>query len=404
MFITLAWRNLWRNRNRTLITMAAVFFAVLLSVLTTSFQDGIFGNLIKNVVSYYSGYVQVHKNGYWNEKIIDNAFTVTDELIKKIESDENVKLISPRLESFALISSGEKTQGGLVVGIDAEREKQIIHLDKKIKQGSYLTDENNAAIIGEGIGTKLQVKLNDTIIVLGQGYHGATAAGQFVVKGILKFGSPELNNKAMFIHIKNANELLGTENMASAFAIEMNNEMMMDETRNRISKLTGNDYEVMTWKEMMPEIEQHIETDTASTMIIIGILYLLVSFGIFSTLLMLMAERQYELGMLLAIGMSRMRIALMLFFEALITSFTGCIVGVAISIPVVSYFNLHPIRVGGDLAATYEKFGFEPIFPTSVDPDIFINQGIIVLVISMVLFMYPLVKIKSMKAVNAMRK
>ena len=103
MFITLAWRNLWRNRNRTLITMAAVFFAVLLSVLTTSFQDGIFSNLIKNVVSYYSGYVQVHKNGYWNEKIIDNAFTVTDELTKKIESDENVKMISPRLESFALI-------------------------------------------------------------------------------------------------------------------------------------------------------------------------------------------------------------------------------------------------------------------------------------------------------------
>lgn len=384
--------------------MAAVFFAVFLSVLTTSFQDGIFGNLIKNVVSYYSGYIQVHKHGYWNEKIIDNAFPVSEALIKKIESDENVKMVSPRFESFALISSGEKTQGGLVVGIDAEKEKQIIHLDKKIIAGNYPVDGSNAAIIGEGIGKKLKVKLNDTLIVLGQGYHGATAAGQFVVKGILKFGSPELNNKAMFINLKNANELLGAENMASGFAILMHNELKMDETRNRLAKITGNAYEVMSWKEMMPEIVQHIETDTGSTMIIIGILYLLVSFGIFSTLLMLMAERQYELGMLLAIGMSRMRIALMLFFEAVITSLTGCLAGVAFSIPMVYYFNRHPIRAGGDLAMTYEKFGFEPIFPTSVDPDIFINQGIIVLVISMILFMYPLVKIKSMKAVNAMRK
>ena len=230
MFITLAWRNLWRNRNRTLITMAAVFFAVFLSVLTTSFQDGIFGNLIKNVVSYYSGYIQVHKHGYWNEKIIDNAFPVSEALIKKIESDENVKMVSPRFESFALISSGEKTQGGLVVGIDAEKEKQIIHLDKKIIAGNYPVDGSNAAIIGEGIGKKLKVKLNDTLIVLGQGYHGATAAGQFVVKGILKFGSPELNNKVMFISIKNASELFGTENMANILVIQMNNNLEMDDT------------------------------------------------------------------------------------------------------------------------------------------------------------------------------
>jgi putative ABC transport system permease protein len=168
--------------------------------------------------------------------------------------------------------------------------------------------------------------------------------------------------------------------------------------------VSGSEYEVMTWEEMMPDVVQHIKTDTGSMQIIIGILYLLVSFGIFSTLLMLMAERQYELGMLLAIGMSRMRIALMLLFEALITSLTGCFAGVAFSIPFVYYLNIHPLRFGGELAATYEKFGFEPIFPTSLNPEIFIRQGIIVLIISMILFMYPLVKIKSMKPVNAMRK
>ena len=168
MLLILAWRNLWRNRSRTMITMAAVFFAVLLSVLTTSLQDGVFDNLIKNVVSYYSGYIQVHKQGYWNEKIIDNSFFINQDIETRILKSKNVKQISPRFESFALISSGIKTQGGLIIGINSTAEKEIINLDKKLIAGNYKCSRDDETLIGEGISKKLNVSLNDTIVILGQ--------------------------------------------------------------------------------------------------------------------------------------------------------------------------------------------------------------------------------------------
>src|SRR5665647_2200675 len=108
--IKMAWKNMWRNRNRTIITMAAIFFAVILSVIASSLQKGIFDNLVKNVVSFYTGYVQVHKQGYWDEQILDNSFESSAATEQKILQDENVTAITSRLESFALVSSTDITK------------------------------------------------------------------------------------------------------------------------------------------------------------------------------------------------------------------------------------------------------------------------------------------------------
>ncbi len=107
--LKMAWKNMWRNRSRTFITMAAIFFAVILSILASSLQEGIFDNLVKNVVSFYTGYVQVHKQGYWDEQILDNSFESSADIERKILAGNNVTAITPRLESFALASSADIT-------------------------------------------------------------------------------------------------------------------------------------------------------------------------------------------------------------------------------------------------------------------------------------------------------
>ena len=137
-----------------------------------------------------------------------------------------------------------------------------------------------------------------------------------------------------------------------------------------------NHFEVMTWEQMMPEIKQHIETDTNNMKVIQAILYLLVSFGIFGTLLMMMAERRYELAMLIAIGMKKYKLSILLLIESIMTVVLGCVIGIAVSIPVVYYYYIHPIRLSGEAAKTYEDFGFEAVFPTSIHSDHFINQAI----------------------------
>jgi ABC-type lipoprotein release transport system permease subunit len=160
----------------------------------------------------------------------------------------------------------------------------------------------------------------------------------------------------------------------------------------------------MTWEDKMPEIVQHIKTDTAGLYIMMSVLYLLISFGIFSTLLMMFAERQREFGMLVALGMRKQKIAGMLMVESALLTFLGCLTGLALSLPATWYLTAHPIRFSGEFAKVYEQFGFEAIFPATMKAQIFLNQTMIVMAIGLALSMYPLIRIFRLDPVAAMRR
>lgn len=402
--VKMAWKNIWRNRNRTIITMAAIFFAVILSVLASSLQDGIFKNLVRNVVSFYTGYIQVHKQGYWDEQILDNSFESSPAIEQKILQDKNVSAVAARLESFALASAGDITKGCLVVGIDPMKENQITLLRDKLTQGEYLNENDNEVLLSQGLAERLKLEIRDTIVLIGQGYHGATAAGKYSIKGIVKFGSPELNDKALFMTLATVQDFYSAYNLVTSLIVSLNDTEDLVATATSTGSLLGRDYEVMTWEEMIPDIKQHIQSDSNSMKYIQGILYMLICFGIFGTLLMMMVERQFEMGMLVAVGMKKSKLILLLLFESVFTVVAGCVVGIVASIPLVFYLNRHPLKMGGETAEAYSRFGFEAIFPTSTDSDIFIYQGVIVLVIGLILSLYPIYKVIRLNPVTAMKR
>ncbi|RIW15659.1 ABC transporter permease [Algoriphagus lacus] len=402
--LKLAWKNMWRNRNRTAITIAAVFFSVILSILTNSLQDGIFDNLIKNVVSFYNGYIQVHKQGYWDEQILDNTFEGTSALEDSILALENVNALAPRLESFALASSDTLTKGCLVIGISPEKENSITELKNKLKEGEYLNEQDFGALIAEGLAKRLKLYLHDTLVIIGQGYHGAMAVGKYPIKGILKFGSPDLNDQMLYLSLPAAQELYGAPKMLTSYVVGLENPSNLDPTAEILRDKLGNEYEAMTWEEMMPEVVQHIRTDKGSLVIIQGVLYMLIGFGIIGTLLMMMVERKYEMGMLVAIGMKKRKLMQLMLIESVFTVLSGCILGMLASIPIVFYLNRYPIKFKGELAEVYEEFGFEAIFPTSTNPEIFLTQGLFVICMALLLSLYPIVKIARLDPVAAMKK
>ncbi len=400
----LAWKNMWRNRYRTTITISAIFFAVILSVLTTSLQDGVFDNLIKNVVSFYNGYIQVHKNGYWEERILDNVFEDEPELQLKILSESNVESLAPRFESFALVATETVTKGCLVVGIIPNKEDIITNLRSKLIEGEYLNAKDADILIAKGLANRLGVQLHDTLVLLGQGYHGSIANGKYSIKGILKFGSPDLNNQSLYLNLPVAQDMYGATNKLTSYVLNLKSTKEMDNTAHTLRNILDKNYEVMTWEEMMPDVTQHIKTDKGSMYVIIILLYILVCFGIFGTLLMMMVERKFEIGMLVAIGMKKLKLVYLLILESLFTVIFGCILGISVSIPIVYHLKVNPIRFTGEFAKTYEEFGFEPIFPTSTDSSIFIEQGIIVLTLCLVLSLYPVVKVLRLSPLESMKK
>lgn len=402
--IIMAWKNIWRNRYRSAITVASVFFAVILSILTSSFKTGVFENLIKNMVSFYSGYLQVHQKGYWDEQILDNSFIQSVRLEKEILKDKRIHSLSPRLESFALISTGELTKGCLVSGIDPLREKDITALPSKLIEGNYPKANDSSVLITAGLMQRLKLNLNDTVVLIGQGYHGSTAAGKYPVKGVIKQGAPELNDKLVYMPISLAQDLYGASQMITAYVLSTEKTEELPDILISLNKKIGTSYEVMSWREMMPDIKQHIESDTANMQFVQGFLYLLISFGIFGTQVMLIAERKFELGMLVAIGVKKIQLSILLLTESVITILIGCLTGIIASIPLIHYLHVSPIRIKGPMAKAYERFGFEAIFPASEHAEHFITQGLIVVCLGIILSGYLIYKIIRLNPVEAMRK
>ncbi len=399
----MVWRNLWRNRRRTLITMASITFAVLLAILMQSLQKGIFDNLVKNVVSFYHGYVQIHKKGYWSEQVLDNSFAMNDSLVNELKKNKHISEVVPRIETFVLASESNITKGCMVVGTEPAKEDYLTHLKSKVIAGEYLQSNDTAALIAEGLAKRLNISLNDTIVLLGQGYQGAMAAAKFKIKGIVHFGSPALNDGLVYLPLATAQNFLSAENMLTSMALAIDKPENMEMIQKSAIGIMGSSYEVMNWKELMPEIANHIKADGVSFYIFTGILYFIIAFGIFGTILMMTAERQHEFGMLIAIGMKKNKLGQMLMGETFLIAILGVLLGIVISLPIVIVFNLHPPRVTGQMAAVYEQFGFEATFPTAVDANIFLIQSGIVLLIAFIIGLYPLWHAQKMNPITAMR-
>jgi ABC-type lipoprotein release transport system permease subunit len=403
MLFILAWRNLWRNRSRTLITMASVWCAVVLASFSMSLQQGAFDNLIANVVSFYSGYLQVQHAAYWEEQTLENSFEGEGRLSDRLRQLPGISAVAPRIQAFALASGGEKTKGCLVAGIDPQAEDRVTHLQRKLSAGRYLREGEEAVMVAEGLARRLKIGPNDTLVLLGQGYYGSTAAGKYPVSGIASFGSPELNERAVFMPVDAARRWLDAEGMATALVLLPELPEQTEQLAADLKKSLPPDLRAITWKEMMPDITEHIETDTASSRIMLGVLYLLITFGIFSTLLMMMAERRREFGMLIALGMKKWQLGTVVLYESILITVTGCLVGILAGLPLIWWFALHPIKLKGDGAAAFSRFGFEPVIPASTDPWILAEQAVIVLFIGLLLSLYPLYKVMRMDPIAAMR-
>jgi putative ABC transport system permease protein len=402
MYFKLAWRNMWRSRRRTLITISSIFFAVVFAILMRVMLVGIFDKMIADTVSISTGYLQIHHKGYWDSKSIDSSFYESAGLDSLLDHQKDIRGWAPHLESFALASSGERTKGILVTGIDPKREDQVSRLSQKLIAGKYLTAGDRGILLAEGVAAYLKLKLLDTVILLGQGYHGEMAAGKYIIVGIVRLGVPDMNKGMAWLSIINSRELLSTGAKFTSLSIMLDNRDKLEDSKNRITaKINNPDYEVMTWKEMLPELDQLFQAKMAQNVIMSGILYLVIGFGIFGTMLMMLAERMHEFGILIAIGMKKAILSRIVVLEMVILSFVGTLFGIIVSFPLVLYFRLNPIHMGGTWGAEAERFNFEPIIQPSIAISHFIIQGYIVLFVSIIISLYAVIKIFNIHVIAA---
>lgn len=369
----------------------------------SSMKEGQYARMLDNFIGSYSGYVQVHSNGYWDERILDNSFTTSDSLIDEIIADPGVKDVVPRLESVGLAAAGDLTKFTALIGFDPEKEKLLSGLDQHIVEGEYLQPGDRAALVGKGLADYLDLKVGDTIVFIGPGYHGASAWGKLPIKGLIKMGSPDMNKRMIFVPVKELQWSTDAMAQLTSSILILEDVEKAGEVAKRLGDKLGTDYEVMTWDQMNPVIKQSIEFDRREGYVLTGILYVVIGFGMFGTVLMMLAERQHEFGVLTAIGMKRWWLGMIVTIELVTISLLGAIAGMIGGFPVVAYFHYSPIRFGDELTEMMEDYGFEAILQTSMDPMIFIKQAFLVFVMACVIGIFPFFKIIRIKSVEAMR-
>ena len=402
--LKIAWRNVWRNKRRTLITIGSIMFALFFAIIMRGFGKGSYEKMKENAVKSYSGYIQIQKKGYWDDKNINNVFSIESEVVNELEADERLNVLIPRLESFALSSSGESTKGVAVIGVMPEQEDKMTKIKSYLTDGEFFNKDDQSVLIASGLAKFLKVSVNDTLVLISSGYHGASAAGLYPIKGILKLPTPEMDRGTVYMPLPAAQSFFSTGDQLTALVFDLNDIKDVEDVKSlAISLIDMNKYEVMDWMAMNKELLQMIETDNAGGVIMISILYLVIAFGIFGTVLMMTNERMREFSVMISVGMQKRKLATVIIVELMFLTTLAVIAGIAISLPVMFYFYYNPIEFTGDAVEAMKDFNFEPVMPMSLDIQIFVFQGIAISILMLIAMSYPTIKIMTLKVADGLR-
>jgi putative ABC transport system permease protein len=405
MLINLAWRNLWRKKRRTFITVSSVLFATILAILLMSLVSGAKNQMVDSLLRNSTGFLQIQDVLFHDEPSMDHALEYGDEVESALAANaEDIHFTVPRIQGFCLASRGTASRGAILTGIVSEKEDKMNNLSANITEGAMFGPGDGFAVVAEGLAMQLGLGIGDTIVLLGQGFQGMTAAGQYRVGGIIRFLMPEQNNAMVYLPLHEAQWFFAAPDRLTNLVIMVEDEGTVNTlAENLRAALDPEWFAVLTWEELMPDFLVAFEARDAQMKIFAWILYIVVGFGIFGTIVTMVYERLREFGILLSIGLKRFQLAVICLLETLMISFMGVIIGMLIGFPIIYSLYKRPIGLSGELADVMIDMGVEPAFSFALDPGIFLYQGMTVFLIALFVGIYPVQKVFRLKMVNASR-
>ncbi|MGA1398280.1 MAG: ABC transporter permease [Schleiferiaceae bacterium] len=387
--LRLAWRNLGRNRRRSLITGAAIAFALFFAVIMRSLQLGVYNHMVATVVGSMSGYVQVSDTAYWPSQNLDYAMVEDPEWLDGLRANSDVASANPRLQGFSLMTAGERSGVAQWIGLSPE-EAEAPQWQARLASGSW-NAAPGSVWLGKRLAEQLRVAVGDSVVALGQGYQGSMAGAAWVVAGTLNLGNPELEKRSAVLTLADAQDFSGAYGMWSYVQVTPRRvELSADPTAELAAKHPLEGAHFLGWQTRMPELIQAIQADSAGGKVILFILYVVIGFGLLGTMIMLANERQREFAMQLAMGMRRGILAGTVFIEVLLLSLSGAVAGGILGRVAVLILDRYPLRLQGDVAAAMEQQGWEPILPPSLDPAITLTHAGIIVLIALLAAAWPL--------------
>ncbi|NIR48196.1 ABC transporter permease [candidate division KSB1 bacterium] len=407
-FVDLAWRNIWRNRRRTLITVAAVAFAILIVAITRSLQYGTYDMMESLAVRLYNGEIQVQREGFHEEQSLTYFLKEQEKdwqaLIQKYPQ---LTAYTKRITGFGLVSSDSASTGALIVGIEPEKEREITEFADMVQRGRQLQlKDYGVVLLGQTLARNLQADVGDTVVVLTQGYRNQLGADSYMVKGTVSVGSAELDRAMMIMPLRNAQELFSLYDGITQVVFSSNNFRKADDYASKLTKDLGDErYEILSWEELMPELKQIILVDNISGAIYLAFILIVVGIEIFNTTMMSVLERTREFGILQAIGMKSQKIGGLILFESLLKLLIALGVGLIVSLIVVSILSQLNIPLPEEMREAYANYGFVlDSMKFSNGVRVYFEPIMAVALIALLALIFPLYKTSKLTPMEAFRR
>jgi len=404
----LAWRNVWKNKRRTVLTLLTIMVGCAMVIFMKALIRGTFSHMIEDAASVNNGHIQIHEKGYWDNMGIDYAFKPTPTMIAKLASDESIQAYAQRVIAAGLASSESDTESAMIQGVDPVQEQNVTSLQKYVlKGGRYLKpDDREKIIIGETLAKNLGVKVGDSVSLLSQGFDGSVAAANLAVVGLFRSGNVEYDGYLIVMPIEQAKETFTMMNYITAIVIRLKDGAMMESVRSDLRRSIGSrNIEIMGWDDLMPDMVQLINIKQIQNYIFEFILFMIVAFGVMNTIQMSVYERIREFGIMLAIGTRPEQIRRMVQIESFYIAVLGVILGIALGAALSMYFSIHPIdysRFSGQIGST---FGMSVnTVPAKLEISNILWTSIILLIVAVLFTIAPARRASMLKPIEAIRK
>jgi len=329
----IATRNLFRNKRRTALTLAAISFGLAIMIWTVNFQSGAYQMMIDKAISSMAGHVVIQAEGYQEEKeptlVVDDAGAVTEALRAEFPG----AIVAPRIFVTGLLMSARNSVGAAISGVDGDAEAQVQEIDEKIVEGAWLDGDPKQILIGRDMADSLEVGLGNKIVYMGQNEGDDELTSKlFRVRGIFRTGASELDGFVAITHLESAQELLGGGDVANMVTIHFDDADSANAAIQQIEAMDLTEAEILHWREALTEIFALIQVDRSSGDVMLFIIGVIVAFGVLNTLLMSVLERTREFGVMLSLGMKPRQIALLVLSEGLVLGTLGAIGGLLLGL------------------------------------------------------------------------
>ncbi|MFQ5593424.1 MAG: ABC transporter permease [Anaerolineae bacterium] len=387
----LAWRNLWRNWRRTVIALVAIVLGVMLLLFFDGLMAGSDQAIFGNAVRLYGGNIQVHAPDYLDKASRQPLLPLEDAyaVVQAAQAQPHVVAVGQRISTGGMLSSREGSYPIVITGMEPEVEAPISLQAEHIRQGRFLEPgEGDAIVIGRGLAELLQAGVGDRVTLIGRAKNETLRQRTMTVVGIYDLGMPDAEKITVLITLPEAQSLYDLRNQATEVAIFLEKVGQEKELLPTLQAALPN-YEVDSWQDLRPELDQTIQTKTAFTSFFGIVLVFIAAIGILNIMLMAAFERTREMGVLAALGMKGRQILGLYLLEGTFIGAVGAAVGIALGLAL----NLWLEQVGFDISYASGMGEISALMGTRIYPSLslanVINRGVLVLIVAALASLYP---------------